>query len=454
MAFVAENNKKLFPQFGSIRTKMSQRRGLFNVTRENPDDLTTTNVVVGRTSLSKFNWRVAIALILGAILWIGPYIGSIAIILPALVEEVAPDDKIALVGAIGVSGAVLALIANIVFGALSDVTRSRLGARAPWILGGAVGSAIGMIGLSSAQSAGALLAWWCFYVLALNAIVAPMVAVISDRVSVKYRGTVSSIYGVGFTAGIALAQILAARFIDEPRTGLLIFAVATFASGVLFVIIAPDRSNKHDEADKITAKTILHSFALPRRGARDFYLALSGKFMLQAGLYAITNYQLYILTDYIGLGTGAAAGIITTAALITLVTGLIFGLGSGPLSDKVGRRKPFVIGAAFLIAIGVLIPAFAPFAWAFILFTVLSGIGNGVYASVDQALNIEVLPNKEKAAKDLGLLNMANTGGQIVGPVITSILIVATGGYQATFFAAAIMLAGSALLMIPIRTVR
>jgi MFS family permease len=433
---------------------MSQRRGLFNVTRDTDEALTTTNVVVGRTSLSKFNWRLAIALFLGAVLWIGPYIGSIGIIVPARVTEIAPDDRVALVGLIGVAGAVLALVANIVFGALSDVTRSRFGARAPWILGGAIAGAVGMIGLSSADSIGALLAWWCFYVLALNAIVASMVAVISDRVSVKYRGTVSSIYGVGFTVGIAVAQIVAANFIAEPRTGLLIFAAATFLSGALFVVLAPDRSNTSDSADKVTPRTILRSFKLPTKGARDFYFALFGKFLLQAGLYAITNYQLYILTDYVGLDSSAAAGIITTAALITLVAGLIFGLGSGPISDKVGRRKPFVISAAILIGIGALIPAFAPFAWAFILFTVFSGIGNGVYSAVDQALNIEVLPSKDNAAKDLGLLNLANTGGQIVGPVVTSILVVATGGYQATFFAAAILLLGSALLMIPIRKVR
>lgn len=432
---------------------MSQRRGLFNVTKEE-GDLTRSNVVVGRTSLSRFNWRVAIGLILGAILWIGPYIGSIAVLMPAVAAKVAPDERVVVVGSLSAVGAVLALVANIVFGALSDVTRSPIGKRAPWILGGALVGAVALFAVAQATTVPMLFVWWCVYILGLNAIVAPMVAVISDRVSEKYRGTVSSIYGVGFIVGSSLAQIVAAQFLADTSSGLIIFAAATLASGVLFVLIAPERSNRHDGGEPLTARRLLSSFALPRKGARDFYLALFGKFMLQAGTYAITNYQLYILTDHIGLDIAAAGGIISVAALITLVGGLVFGFGAGPLSDKLGRRKIFVICSALLIAVGAVVPALAPFVWGFIIFSVLSSIGGGVFNAVDQALNIEVLPNKENAAKDLGLLNVANTGGQVVGPAITSILVVATGGYQATFIAAAVLLVGAAVCFIPIKKVR
>ncbi len=432
---------------------MSQRRGLFN-TSPGDESLTTSNVVVGRTSLSRFNWRVAVGLFLGAVLWIGPYIGSIGVLLPAVAERVAPDEKVAVVGSIGVVGAVLALVANIVFGALSDVTRSRFGRRAPWILGGAIVGGASLFALSAASTVPMLFVWWSTYILGLNAVVASMVAVISDRVTEKYRGTVSAIYGVGFIIGGSLAQIVAARFLEDTASGLVLFAVSTFLSGALFVVIAPEGAYRGVEASKLTAARILSSFKLPTKGARDFYLALFGKFSLQAGGYAITNYQLYILTDHIGLDTASAGGIISVAAAITLVTGLLFGFGSGPLSDKVGRRKPFVIGSALLIAIGAIVPGVAPFVWGYIIFAVLSGVGNGIFSSVDQALNIEVLPNKENAAKDLGLLNVANTGGQIIGPVVTSVIVVATGGYQASFFAAAILLVISALCFIPIRKVR
>ncbi|MBL3629178.1 hypothetical protein KGN14_07525 [Levilactobacillus brevis] len=59
-------------------------------------------------------------------------------------------------------------------------------------------------------------------------------------------------------------------------------------------------------------------------------------------------------------------------------------------------------------------------------------MGYAVYGAVDQALNIDVLPNKEEAGKDLGILNIATTLGQTVGPIVTSIVVV-MGGYKLVF---------------------
>ena len=36
-----------------------------------------------------------------------------------------------------------------------------------------------------------------------------------------------------------------------------------------------------------------------------------------------------------------------------------------------------------------------------ILFSAIGGFGYGMYGSVDQALNVDVLPNEEEAGKDL-----------------------------------------------------
>ena len=50
------------------------------------------------------------------------------------------------------------------------------------------------------------------------------------------------------------------------------------------------------------------------------------------------------------------------------------------------------------------------------LYAGIAGFGYGVYSAIDQALNVDVLPNKEEAGKDLGILNLATTLGQAVGP--------------------------------------
>ena len=52
------------------------------------------------------------------------------------------------------------------------------------------------------------------------------------------------------------------------------------------------------------------------------------------------------------------------------------------------------------------------------LYAGVAGTGYGIYIAVDQALNVDVLPSQEEAGKDLGILNLANTVGQVLAPVI------------------------------------
>ena len=74
--------------------------------------------------------------------------------------------------------------------------------------------------------------------------------------------------------------------------------------------------------------------------------------------------------------------------------------------------------------------------------------------AVDQALNVDVLPNPDEAGKDLGILNLANTLGQVLAPVIVGIIVVGAGGYRMLFPIAIIAVAIGAILIMMIRSVR
>lgn len=76
--------------------------------------------------------------------------------------------------------------------------------------------------------------------------------------------------------------------------------------------------------------------------------------------------------------------------------------------------------ASLLFAIGTAMPWIMPSVTGMYLYAGIAGFGYGVYSAIDQALNVDVLPNKEEAGKDLGILNLATTLGQAVGPTITS----------------------------------
>ncbi|MFZ0529154.1 MAG: MFS transporter [Propionicimonas sp.] len=398
--------------------------------------------------------RLGVAMFVGPMMWVGSFMGFNAILLPARLEAIAPDQKVSLVAALAVLGSIVALLANIFFGALSDLTRSRFGRRLPWIFVGSLGTFAASLGLIFTSDVTMTVLAWCCFQFFLNAIVAPMITVIPDRVDTAFRGTFSAIYGVGAIVGVALGQIVSSRFVADPNTGMWILALVLLACAPVFAMLAPDVSNADVPRAPLSAGMLLANFSFPVKGARDFYLALSGKLLFMLGTYSVLGYQLYILTDYIGLSTAQAGDIIAIMALITLGTALLFGATAGPLSDRIGRRKILVIGAALLAAIATTIPFFVAEPWAMIAFALIAGIGNGIYNSVDQALNYDVLPDPETAAKDLGIINMANTGGQILGPALTSVIVGLTAGFGAVFIAAAGILVLSAALIKPIRKAR
>ncbi|WP_134992254.1 MFS transporter, partial [Oenococcus oeni] len=189
-----------------------------------------------------------------------------------------------------------------------------------------------------------------------------------------------------------------------PYTGFIVMAVLTLLSGPLAGLILREKSTKDMPVEKITIKNFSQNFAFPTKDSLDFYLALIGKLCIQTASFAISGYQLYILTDYILLRGGKLQSYVTYISMILMTTAIILSIFAGPISDKIGRRKVPVIFAGGLIAIGSIIPMFSTQPWIMLIYALIVGTGMGMYNSVDQALNIEVLPDPKTAAKDLGLL--------------------------------------------------
>ena len=92
-------------------------------------------------------------------------------------------------------------------------------------------------------------------------------------------------------------------------------------------------------------------------------------------------------------------------------------------------------------------PWLIPSSLGMYLFAGIAGLGYAVYSAVDQALLVDVLPNKEEAGKDLGILNMATTLGQMCGPVIMSTIVVALGYNFAFPVAIALAIIGCIFIM-------
>ena len=188
-------------------------------------------------------------------------------------------------------------------------------------------------------------------------------------------------------------------------------------------------------------------------GDRDFWLVFIGRVMFLLGLLTTFAYQLYILTDYFGADEPTAQRMLALSGIVLAVGAGLFTVVMGPLSDKAGRRKPFVIGAGLVGAAGVSLMLTSHNVVIFPISIAAMSIAYGTFISVDQALMVEVLPSQANAARDLGFLTVANSAPGIIAPGVAGAL-VGLGGCPAVFVGGLSMTLVSGLFLVFIRRVR
>lgn len=402
-------------------------------------------------------WRLQLSLMVNFFLLMGLYSGVLGVLLPNQIAELSPASKennLALLFAIT---SVFSTLATPIAGALSDRTRSRWGRRAPWI---AIGSLIGsasLFGVSMMTGFWSLMVLWVMAAVAYNSMQPAMTTLIADRFAPETRGSVSGIVGAGMTAGLTAGTVVAGYLASQRMLAYGLFAGAIAASCVAFVAL-----NREPPSDALPRRPIhwaafFKSFWISPREHPDFAWAFASRFTIYMGYQAVAAYLLYILRDYVGLGDDASNLAIANMAMVTLVCLVVSSLASGWLSDRLQRRKPFVIGGSLFMGAAMVAPLLAPSMAGMWVYAAVIGVGYGMFMSIDMALMTQVLP---KAAlgdegKDLGVLTTAVNIPQIISPVMAAVLLGIFGGdYRAIFIAAVVFVFGSALCVLPIKSVR
>lgn len=398
--------------------------------------------------------RLVAGLIIGPATWLGPYIAASSLFLPALIQHLDADNKIQLVALFSTCGMIVAAISNMVAGYLSDRTRSRFGKRTPWLVGGAAAFMISMILASMATNIPFLLVSWMLGQVSLNFIVAPMVAWL-DLAPEDGKGTASSAYGgLGMALGNNGFTIIAAMFLGQFRLGFIIFGIITFVGTLIAAVIVREPSNLDEQVEvaekkeKFSLNEILTLFPKWSIG-RDYYLALIGKLFQGIGNFAVTGYLLFIMTDFLHKGTTATQQSIQLINVIMLVFGIAMGFIAGPLSDKFKILKWPVGLSTIFLGIGALSMFFLRNDVGIFIYAFAAGLGMGIWNSLDNLLNLKVIPDKNRVAFFLGVYNLGNTVTQAIAPVLAA-FVISQIGFSAIFIVSFVfsMIGGIAILSI------
>ena len=394
-------------------------------------------------------WTMFLANFGTSMLW-----GSIGSIFIAVqLQTINPKDKIGSFALAIAIGAFTSMVMAPIAGTLSDHTRTKIGGRAPWMIGGLVVAVAATIFMAFGTTTIALIIGFSVMQLGTTFVVSPLIAHVPDRVPVARRGIFSSINGLGVIVGAIAGQTLGAAFSGSVPTGYIVAAVVFGIMVSVFLIVNSRQSNLGVPREPYAIADLLRTFWVNPIKNPDFFWAFVGRLLIITGYYLVSSFGLYILQDYIGLGKHAV-GYVPVIGGFTLVGIVISTIISGPLSDKLGRRKVFIFIASAFLAVSILTPFIWPTLTGMFVFAFLSGFGFGAYQAVDYALVTQVLPSQQGAGRDLGIINVTASLPQTFGAAAAGLIVTYLGGYAALFPLAAVIVIIGALAIVPVRSVR
>lgn len=343
----------------------------------------------------------------------------LGMLVPLKAQAIDPANKEPLLSAALSWGAVTAGVANVLAGVLSDRTRSRFGRRRPWMVGGIVGVLASYLVIATAET-GLILIWGVIlFQAAYNALLAALLALFADRAAGAARARLSAVMGLSYPVGNMIGAALVGGWLSDTGERFGLLAGILVVGALPFAILARDQPLINlDEADRAGAGSVSRLGPL---ADRVFILAWIGRALMTTSFVVGSIYLLYFVaadTDFqkrYGASPEAGLAVLTTAAFVAVLAAalLIGALGPGARA----RRGLAVVGAAVLSISGLGLAWASGWTWVVAAF-VLHGLGTGVYYAVEMGVMADVLPDRGRKGRDLGLINLAAALPQAWAPLV------------------------------------
>ncbi|WLQ07263.1 MFS transporter [Arthrobacter oryzae] len=382
-----------------------------------------------------------------------------AVLAPALVvlaikvsEITTPDTRAGALSLVAGVGALVALLANPLFGRLSDRTTSRFGMRKPWIVGGSLVGLASLFLLGSAADVATVLVAWVIAQLGFNAALAALVATLPDQAAPAERGRLSGLIGMTLPIGLVAAAFFAQLFDNALQMAVVPGVVGT-AVAIAFAFTFKDRVLTEKPAP-LNLKEILGSFYFNPRIHPGLGWAWLTKFMVYIGYCAGLLYLPYFFTDHLHVAESEVTSLVFQATLVSAAGTVATSLLGGWISDRIGKRKGMVILSALIMMAGLVVIATSSTTGQVLVGQAIAGLGLGCFSAVDVALIADLLPGTQSEnAKTFGVFNIAQALPQSLVPAV-AFPVITFGGYPTLFLGGAVVGIVGAILVTRIKGVK
>ena len=320
-------------------------------------------------------------------------------------------------------GAVIALVAQPVTGAISDRTSSRLGRRRPYVLLAGVIYVVGMVALAWSPGFVVFVAGFVLAQVAANVGTAAYQGLLPDRVPLEQRGAASGYLGMmtilGNVGSLVVAAALLANVTPGPglptavRSGATIFYVVGIAVLVVGTAITVIGIREARAPEIIPRANWLELWISPLRHDNFRWVFLT-RVSVMLGLTLFLTFIEYYFANVAHVPNFVAST--AAVALLALGGAVIGAITLGSISDRIGRVG-IVAVASGLMTVAALAFVVAPTVPLWPLGLVF-GAGYGAYTSVDWALAVDSLPVLSTAGKDMGVWSIASNLPAVLAPLL------------------------------------
>lgn len=365
------------------------------------------------------------------------YVPFLTILLPLRVTEFAGQDALAVLSYTTFAGAIAASIANIGFGWLSDITKTRR----PWIGAGLVLSSCLLLLVPFASSPPLLIALIICWQIALNMMLGPLSAWAGDVVPDAQKGMLGGLLAFAPALGALSGAFITFKGLANTDERLYwVVVLMLLMVGPLLLFGKPIRMPQLlvDRPKKEIAKNADNSARMA------VWRMWSARFMVQiaeASLFA------FLLMWFRSLDPQFDENKVANIFAFVLSIAVVFAILIGRWSDRVDRPIVPLISCAATAALGLALMALAPTLPMAIAGYVTFGIASSIFLALHSSQTLRVLPRASRRGRDMGIFNLTNTVPSLIMPGLT-LALVPRYGFELLFLLLAVLAMVASLLLL------
>jgi len=334
-----------------------------------------------------------------------------------------------------------------IVGAWSDRTRTRIGRRKPFFIGGVALTWASLLFLAGFPPLVPMLIVLSVNAFFLNVAVDPYYALMADLVPLEQRGRVGALLAVFNMFGQIVAT-LAGLFLWDRSPELVFVIVATvlvvsFAITTIFVD-EPPAPPRPTEPVRFDVGAYVRGLFAHRELVK--YILAASLFWLGTGgvLPYLTRFGVHVL----GLSEGEAFQLFLPALGGTIVGAI----PAGYLADRRGKKPVLAVGILAFGLVALVGSQVETTLQALVVMGVV-GVANGFWTALALPLLIDLVP-PERAAEMTGIGSAVWSFAQPIGAVVAGLLIDRFDTYRVSFIGAAVFVLISFALVLTVHAPR